>query len=71
MQVALGLVGRPRVVGASALPKLPVEQEDRIAFVRDHLQSLLDVAGLLLFLDLFRHELLQEDLTSVRHSTCP
>ena len=48
-----------------ALAKLPVEEEERLALVPYHFQSLDDILGILLLLDLLRHEPLQKSLARV------
>ena len=48
-----------------ALAKLPVEEEERLALVAYHFQGLDDILGVLLLLDLLRHEPLQKSLARV------
>src|SRR5215213_7383503 len=56
---------RTHLLIVPAQGQFPVEQEKRLALVADHPQRLHDVSGVLLLLNLLRHEPLQKSLARV------
>src|SRR5215207_10535389 len=62
---SIRLSTRSWLLAFPSLAQFPVEQEERLTHATDHLQCLRNISGVLLLLDLLRHEPLQESLACV------